>query len=81
MVGIQAIGRRHKPNRRKSPSHHRQTQAKELAGPKVIHRSNKSNEPFFPNLANLCAPLRPPLKKDKEWNWQEKDEKAFDEIK
>ena len=45
-----------------------------------IEAINQMNQ-FFPNLANLCAPLRPPLKKDKEWNWQEKDEKAFDEIK
>ena len=36
---------------------------------------------FITNLFNLCAPLRPLLKKDNEWNWQEKDEKAFNEIK
>ena len=36
---------------------------------------------FIPNLANLCAQLRPLLKKDNERNWQEKDEKAFKEIK
>ena len=32
---------------------------------------------FIPNLAQLCFPLRPLLKKDKPWNWEEKHEKAF----
>ena len=41
---------------------------------------NQMNQ-FIPNLANLCAPLRPLPKKDNELNWQEKDEKAFKEIK
>ena len=35
---------------------------------------------FIPNLAQLCFPLRPLLKKDKTWNWEEKHEKAFKEI-
>ena len=36
---------------------------------------------FIPILANLRAPLRPLMKKDNEWIWQEKDEKAFNETK
>ena len=36
---------------------------------------------FIPNLANLCAPLRPLLKKDREWIWEEEHEKTFNKIK
>ena len=36
---------------------------------------------FIPNLANLCVPLRPLLKKDKEWKWQEKAKEAFRKMK
>ena len=36
---------------------------------------------FIPNLARLCAPLRPLLSKENEWNWGEEQEKAFQETK
>ena len=42
-----------------------------------INQMNK----FISNLANLCAPLRSLLKKDKEWIWQEEPEKTFNKIK
>ena len=35
---------------------------------------------FIPNLAQLCFKLRPLLKKDKPWNWDESHEEAFKEI-
>ena len=36
---------------------------------------------FIPNLAQLCAPLRPLLSKTTEWEWKDEQEKAFQEIK
>ena len=35
---------------------------------------------FIPNLAQLCFKLRPLLKKDKPWNWDENHEEDFKEI-
>ena len=35
---------------------------------------------FIPNLAQLCFKLRPLLKQDKSWNWNETHDKAFEEI-
>ena len=32
-------------------------------------------------MVNLCAPLRPLLKRDKEWIWEADHEKAFIKIK
>ena len=43
----------------------------------AINQMNK----FVPNLANLCAPLRPLLKRDQEWNWRDEHEIAFKTIK
>ena len=37
---------------------------------------NKINR-FIPNLAKLCAPLRPSLSKTNEWKWTEEHEKTF----
>ena len=36
---------------------------------------------FIPNLAKICAPLRPLLSKTNEWKWGEEQEKAFQQIK
>ena len=35
---------------------------------------------FIPNLAQLCFKLRPLLKQDKQWSWNETHDKAFEEI-
>ena len=35
---------------------------------------------FIQNLAQLCHELRPLLKKDQQWNWGEKHDKAFQTI-
>ena len=35
---------------------------------------------FIPNLAQLCHELRPLLKKDQPWNWEEKHDKAIQKI-
>ena len=43
----------------------------------AINQMNK----FIPNLANLCAPLRPLLKHDGESVWKREHEQAFGEIK
>ena len=40
---------------------------------------NQTNR-YIPNLAQLCFKLRPSLKKDKPWNWDESHEEAFKEI-
>ena len=32
-------------------------------------------------MANICAPLRPLLKHDKEWKWEDEHEKTFEKIK
>ena len=58
MDWIQAFGRRHKTNRRKNPSHHRQTQAKELEGPKVIQGSNKPNETIYSKPGKLMRSIK-----------------------
>ena len=34
---------------------------------------------FIPNLVQLCFKLRPLLKKDKPWNWDESHEEVFKE--
>ena len=39
---------------------------------------NQKNR-FIPNLAQLCFKLRPWLKKDEAWNWDETHEEAFRE--
>ena len=36
---------------------------------------------FILNLANLCAPLRPLLRKERDWVWNEEHEKTFNEIR
>ena len=36
---------------------------------------------FIPNLAKLCAPLRPLLSKTNEWKWTEEHEKTFQSKK
>ena len=36
---------------------------------------------FIPNLAKICAPLRPLLSKTNEWKWGEEQEKVFQLIK
>ena len=36
---------------------------------------------FIPNLAKLCAPLRPLLSKDTKWDWKTEHDRAFDETK
>ena len=36
---------------------------------------------FIPNLAQLCAPLRPLLSKENEWIWTKTHDRAFGEIK
>ena len=36
---------------------------------------------FIPNLAKLCAPLRPLLTKTNQWKWTEEHEKTFQTIK
>ena len=36
---------------------------------------------FIPNLARLCAPLRPLLCKTKEWKWTDQHENTFQTIK
>ena len=36
---------------------------------------------FIPNLANLCTPLRPLLKRDQDWIWEADHEKTFFKIK
>ena len=33
---------------------------------------------FIPNLAKLCAPLRPLLSKDTKWDWKTEHDQAFD---
>ena len=43
----------------------------------AINQLNK----FIPNLANICAPLRPLLKHDNEWKWEKEHEEAFEKIK
>ena len=43
----------------------------------AINQMNK----FIPNLANLCAPLRPLSERDQGWNWKNEHEKAFKNIK
>ena len=40
---------------------------------------NKLNS-FIPNLAQLCHELRPLLKKDQPWNWEEKHDKAIQKV-
>ena len=35
---------------------------------------------FIPNLAQLCHELRPLLKKDQPWKWEEKHDKAIQKI-
>ena len=35
---------------------------------------------FIPNLAQFCHELRPLLKKDQPWNWEEKHDKAIQTI-
>ena len=35
---------------------------------------------FIPNLARLCFKLRPLLKKNKLWHWDEIHDKAFTET-
>ena len=35
---------------------------------------------FIPNLAQLCHELRPLLKKDQPWNWEEKHDKAIQTL-
>ena len=44
---------------------------------RAINQVNK----FLPNLAILCAPLRPLLKIYQEWNWKDEHEIAFNNIK
>ena len=36
---------------------------------------------FIPNLAKICAPLRPFLSKNKEYKWEEEHENAFHTIR
>ena len=36
---------------------------------------------FIPNLAQVCHELRPLLKKDQSWKWEEKHDEAIQEIK
>ena len=43
----------------------------------VINQLNK----VIPNLANICAPLRPLVKHDKEWKWEDEQEKTFEKNK
>ena len=35
---------------------------------------------FIPNLAQLCHAFRPLLKKDKKWQWDEQQDKAFESV-
>ena len=42
---------------------------------------NQMNRFIPTNLARLCAPLRPLLSKENEWDWGDEQEKAFQEIK
>ena len=79
MAGLQIVRGGHKTGRRKSPGHNRQTQ--NLTDLRSITAAIKQVNRFTPNLANLCAPLRPLLKKDDEWNWQEKGKKTFNKMK
>ena len=43
----------------------------------AVNQLNK----FIPNLAALCAPLRPLLRKDSVWTWTEEHEVAFEKLK
>ena len=45
------------------------------------HGRNYSVKKFIPNLAKICAPLRPSLKHDKDWKWEDEHEKTFEKIK
>ena len=42
----------------------------------AVNQINK----FVPNLANICAPFGTILKKEAEWEWTRKHEKAFLKI-
>ena len=44
-----------------------------------IEAINQMNR-FVPNLANLCASLRPLLRKDKEFKYGDKEEETFLKI-
>ena len=43
----------------------------------AVNQLNK----FIPNLATICAPLRPLLRKDLPWKWTEVQESAFNQLK
>ena len=47
--------------------------------PSHLGAVNQMNR-FIPNLAPLCFKIRPLLKKDKQWKWDESHEEAFKEM-
>ena len=76
MAGIQPITKRNKASRRKGARRLKDFRdLRSFMG--AIYQINR----FIPNLADLCAPLRPLLKKENEWTWGDENEEAFPKIK
>ena len=44
-------------------------------------RSTRNVSKFLPQLADVMEPLRRLTRKDTEWTWSEKQDKAFSEVK
>ena len=81
MAGLQNVNGGIKPLKEKVHAITEKLPPKNLKDRRSFMGAINQMNTFIPNLANLCASLRPLLKRDQEWNWKDEHELAFENIK